>query len=464
MAWDQVSSMTPAQLSQIKSDFAPQYSATGGGEAGSSTYIPSQVTEGDLNYIPNSNGGYLAFKNNPAFNTEGGIEGYNGQPYTQIDAQGNVIGQGTLSGISKDSAFKKWGPFAMVAGPMALSMSGVAAAGAAAGAGGEAGAGGIAGASTAGGIDTAGNVLNGAVMNGAGDAAAAGGTAAAGAGASTAGGIDSAGNVLNSTVMNGVDAGTAAGTAGTAAGTTAATSGGSTASNILAKIAANPMSLAGPAASLVSGVLSSNAAKDAANAQLSATKTATDQQNAALDKVIALNEPFRQGGIQGLNALTTAYGLTPGTDSGWAMKDFTPSDMTTDPSYQWRLQQGQQALERSAAAKGGLLSGGFGKDLTNYAQGAASQEYGNEYQRYMQNRTAKVNQLSTLAGYGQTATGSDANSTQSTANNVSNLTTQGGNATASGIVGGANAWNNALSQGLSQYQNNELLNRLLPQR
>lgn len=66
---------------------------------------------------------------------------------------------------------------------------------------------------------------------------------------------------------------------------------------------------------------------------------------------------------------------------GWSAD---PNAITSDPSYQWRLDQGSEALENSAIARGGMLSGNFAKDLTNYAQGAASQEYGNEFNRWMQ--------------------------------------------------------------------------------
>jgi hypothetical protein len=449
MAWDTLANMTPAQLAQIQQAI---YAPTGGGEAGTSASAPRQALVDGYNVAPQFDAqgnitGYQLFQNDANANNSPAL--YNGREATNFDAGGQRTGTATLSGF-KNGGFGDYLPFVLAGaglGAGALSVGGLS---------GAAGAGGA----TAGGLDSAGGVLNSAVMGGGGAGAGVGEAA----GASTLGGIDTAGNVLNSTIMNGV--GDAAGTAGATAGGVAGASGagGSTASNILAKIAANPLSLAGPAASLASGIMGANAAKDAAKTQADAVNKATDQQNAALDKIIALNEPFRQGGLQGMNALLTAYGLQPGDNSGWAMKDYTPSDLTTDPSYQWRLNQGQQALERSAAAKGGLESGGFMKDLTNYAQGAASQEYGNAYNRYMQNRTSKVNELQSLAGVGQSATGADTGATQSTANNVSNLTTQGGNALASGIVGGANAWSNALSQGLSAYSNNELLNRLLPTR
>ena len=59
----------------------------------------------------------------------------------------------------------------------------------------------------------------------------------------------------------------------------------------------------------------------------------------------------------------------------------TAADMAADPGYQFRLQQGQQALERSGAARGVTRTGGTLKDILDYGQRAASQEYGNVYNR-----------------------------------------------------------------------------------
>ena len=59
----------------------------------------------------------------------------------------------------------------------------------------------------------------------------------------------------------------------------------------------------------------------------------------------------------------------------------TAADMAADPGYQFRLQQGQEALERSGAARGVTRTGGTLKDIVDYGQRAASQEYGNVYNR-----------------------------------------------------------------------------------
>lgn len=58
-----------------------------------------------------------------------------------------------------------------------------------------------------------------------------------------------------------------------------------------------------------------------------------------------------------------------------------PSNIQNDPSYQFRLQQGNQAINRSAAAKGMLGSGNVLAELAKYGQGMASEEYGNQFNR-----------------------------------------------------------------------------------
>ncbi len=99
---------------------------------------------------------------------------------------------------------------------------------------------------------------------------------------------------------------------------------------------------------------------------------------------------------------------------------FSPND----PSYAWRFQQGQQAVERSAAAKGLLQSGNAAIELQQYGQGMASQEYGAQFNRTLSALGASenafqssYNRLAELAGM---TTGMQANS-QNTNYNYSNL-------------------------------------------
>jgi len=95
--------------------------------------------------------------------------------------------------------------------------------------------------------------------------------------------------------------------------------------------------------------------------------------------------PYQQAAYQQPGAFAPTAGFTADQFTGpGAYKSpdkFVMGDITQDPSYQFRLQQGQQALENSASAKGLLRTGGTMKDLIDYGQNAASQEYGNAYNR-----------------------------------------------------------------------------------
>ncbi len=168
-----------------------------------------------------------------------------------------------------------------------------------------------------------------------------------------------------------------------------------------------------------------------------------------------------------VNPALGAYGSLA---QGWQGGQFqAPTDVTeqNDPGFQFRLAQGQKAIEQSAAARGGLLSGGTAKALNDYSQGQASNEYGNVYSRalgqYQQNYNQfeqqsadKYNRLANLAGMGQISAQQLNSAGSSAAGGVNNiLLTSGGQigqdlnnagaATASGYIGGANAWGNALN-------------------
>ncbi len=80
----------------------------------------------------------------------------------------------------------------------------------------------------------------------------------------------------------------------------------------------------------------------------------------------------------------------PTFDAATPFRGPSVADMQADPSYQFRLTEGQKALERSGAARGVTNTGGTLKDILNYGQQAASQEYGNIYNRAL--NTYNVNE------------------------------------------------------------------------
>jgi hypothetical protein len=85
----------------------------------------------------------------------------------------------------------------------------------------------------------------------------------------------------------------------------------------------------------------------------------------------------------------------------------TSADMTSDPGYQFRVQQGQEGVENSQAARGGALSGNALRGIEAFRQGLGSQEYGNVYNRrfnehrdIIQNRNNQLGDLSNLTQVG----------------------------------------------------------------
>lgn len=67
----------------------------------------------------------------------------------------------------------------------------------------------------------------------------------------------------------------------------------------------------------------------------------------------------------------------------------TYSDAMNEPGYKFRLDTGTDALERSAAARGVLRTGGTLKDIVGYGQNFASQEYNNVFNRALQGYNAQ---------------------------------------------------------------------------
>lgn len=97
------------------------------------------------------------------------------------------------------------------------------------------------------------------------------------------------------------------------------------------------------------------------------------------------------------------------------------ADYQADPGYGFRMSEGMKALERSAAARGGLMSGGTGKALQRFGQDLASQEYQNAYNRFRDTQGLRRNALAGVVGYAPTAAGAMTTSGQNFANQANQL-------------------------------------------
>ena len=216
---------------------------------------------------------------------------------------------------------------------------------------------------------------------------------------------------------------------------------------------------------IVSAKMQGDAATEAAQIQANAAKEAGALQEKMFNQIREDQEPWRTAGSEALQGLRTFE-----TDNPDFVFNTTGPNM--DPSYSWRLSEGLKALENSVASRGMLNSGNTLKAITEYGQGAASQEYNNAFNRYTTQRGQKLNRLQSLAGVGQTAVQQVGAAGQNYANNAGNALMTGANATAAGKTGAADAWGSAAAgvggsalAGLSNWyqgeQRNYLMNALL---
>jgi hypothetical protein len=196
----------------------------------------------------------------------------------------------------------------------------------------------------------------------------------------------------------------------------------------------------GAAGSLIAGQIQSSAAKNAAKQGNQILSDANGQARSDL-------APYRDAGTAAVSKLQSTA-LNP--------QQFSMADFYNDPGYQFTLNQGNQAIERSAAARGGLLSGAAGKAIAGYTSNLANQTYGDAFNRYMQNRQQGYNELSGVANLGLNSTNSTVNAGINTAGqqaaNTVNAVTGAGNAGAAGVVGATNAGQSSLSDYYLQQQ------------
>jgi len=183
----------------------------------------------------------------------------------------------------------------------------------------------------------------------------------------------------------------------------------------------------GAIASVAGGLIGAGASDDAAHAEQQAAERAAIAQRDQYNKTRNDLMPWMDSGNRALSAMNNA------------MFNGDYSQFYQSPDYQFRLDEGQRALDSSGAAKGMALSGNQLKALTRYGGDMASGEYNNWF-----------NKLNSMSSTGANTAGQMGNLGANTAGNIGNAMMAGGNARASGYINKANSYNNALA-GLSEY-------------
>lgn len=226
--------------------------------------------------------------------------------------------------------------------------------------------------------------------------------------------------------------------------------------------------------SLLSGILGHNAASDAAKMQAQAGAAAAagqktagvqaqDVQTQQLASEKANAQPYLSLGSSASSTLTNALAPGGSLSSGWNSTFTAPTaeQARETPGYQFTLDQGMNALQNSAAARGGLLSTGTAKNLAGYTTGLADTTYNDVYNRSLQayntnystfrnNQNDLFQRLYGAAGLGENAANAlnstSAGTTNALAGNlIGNAQLVGndlmgvGNAQAAGRIGSTNA-------------------------
>jgi hypothetical protein len=183
------------------------------------------------------------------------------------------------------------------------------------------------------------------------------------------------------------------------------------------------------AASLIGGKMQGDAARSAADTAGAASDRAVALQREQYEKQLAMQKPFYDVGVNALPELVQAS----------KYKNFGMDQFQQDPGYAFRLKEGQQALDRSAAARGGLISGGALKAAQRYGQDMGSQEYMNAFNRYQTERASRLQPLQSLTGMSQTTANTLGTAGSNMAGNIGNAYMQQGVNQGNALLAGSQA-------------------------
>jgi hypothetical protein len=188
--------------------------------------------------------------------------------------------------------------------------------------------------------------------------------------------------------------------------------------------------LIGGAASVMGGQAAGAGAAAAGESSAAATAYSADIQKQMYEQTRTDQEPWRIAGEKALQTIQERPDFQFTADSFMQMKD---------PSYDFRMQEGVNALDRSAASRGRLLSGAQDRAVTRYGSDLASQEYGNAFSRAMATDQYNLGKQQSLAGVGQSATNVVSQAGANAASGIAQTTMSGAAAQGNAAIAGGQA-------------------------
>jgi hypothetical protein len=193
-------------------------------------------------------------------------------------------------------------------------------------------------------------------------------------------------------------------------------------------------------------IVSTNNTNKAVSAQENAANSADQTQWNMFQQNEQDMAPWRQAGQQALGQL-----------QGLESTGFN-YDKYSDPGLAFQMQQGQDAISRATANRGGMLAGSTLGALDQYSQGLGNSAYQSAFGRYQ----AQIGNLQSMAGLGANAASQTASLGANTANNVSGNLMNVGQGQAGAYLANSNMWTGTLNNAGNQWMNYSMMNKMFP--
>jgi hypothetical protein len=191
-------------------------------------------------------------------------------------------------------------------------------------------------------------------------------------------------------------------------------------------------------ASLASGIIGSRSSRRNQDAQNQANQAELAEQRRQFDLNYARQEPYHQAGVGATQEL-----------QGMRFRAPTAADVTNDAGYSFGLNEGREALENSAAARGGLFSGNTAKSLLKYGTDYGTTKFNDAFERQRSAFNTNSGNLFNLANIGTGAAAQLQGAGANYANNVGNIAQRGADAAGGASIARGNIWSDAINQGVS---------------
>jgi hypothetical protein len=185
---------------------------------------------------------------------------------------------------------------------------------------------------------------------------------------------------------------------------------------------------------VAAGALGAGASIYSGNKQAGAANNAANNQMGMFQQTQQNLQPWMNQGQTSLEQLGRMTG-----PHGQFMQPFGMQQFQQSPSYQFNLQQGQQAIDKAANARGNYYAPQTLQDISKFTQGVAGNDFNNAYNQYMGTQQQEFNMLNSLSSGGQNAAAGIGGFGSNAVQSAGQFQTSGAAAQGAGVMGASNA-------------------------